>query len=351
VNESFSGFTPLASAIRYGLAAIKGLGQSTVNLIIEARKTGPFKSFFEFTERLAHGGLNKRVLEGLVGAGAFDSLQSDSRELHEWRGALFNSIDAALGRAQRAKRERLMGQNGLFGSGLEDVTVIEQPMTSGVPWTRSQLLLAEKAALGFYVTAHPLGGYLELLQASKAVKSVDLPGLSSGSRVHIGGIVSDLQPKTTKKGDRFALLRLEDEAGGTKCVLWPETYRKYSSLVKNELPVLISGRLELSEDNPPSIIVDQVQALDDMVKAKELVVLLVPHSPDSAELFDSLLHLINTHAGNCDVMLETSVGDDLVVRMKVSSTLRIERSARFETALRDLGCGLKVERMAYSGGV
>jgi DNA polymerase-3 subunit alpha len=351
VNESFSGFTPLASAIRYGLAAIKGLGQSTVNLIIEARKTGPFKSFFEFTERLAHGGLNKRVLEGLVGAGAFDSLQSDSRELHEWRGALFNSIDAALGRAQRAKRERLMGQNGLFGSGLEDVTVIEQPMTSGVPWTRSQLLLAEKAALGFYVTAHPLGGYLELLQASKAVKSVDLSGLSSGSRVHIGGIVSDLQPKTTKKGDRFALLRLEDEAGGTKCVLWPETYRKYASLVKNELPVLISGRLELSEDNPPSIIVDQVQALDDMVKAKELVVLLVPHSPDSAELFDSLLHLINTHAGNCDVMLETSVGDDLVVRMKVSSTLRIERSARFETALRDLGCGLKVERMAYSGGV
>ena len=268
----------------------------------------------------------------------------------EWRGALFNSIDSARAGATPSVK-RLMGQNGLFGSDLEDVTVIEQPMTSGVPWTRSQLLLAEKAALGFYVTAHPLGSYLELLQASKAVKSVDLLGLSSGSRVHIGGIVSDLQPKTTKKGDRFALLRLEDEAGGTKCVLWPETFRKYSSLVKNELPVLISGRLELSEDNPPSIIVDQVQALDDMIKAKELVVLLVPQSPDSAELFDSLLHLINTHSGNCDVMLETSVGDDLVVRMKVSSTLRIERSPRFETALRDLGCGLKVERMAYSGGV
>jgi DNA polymerase-3 subunit alpha len=275
VNESYSGFTPLAGAIRYGLAAIKGLGLSTVNLIIDARKTGPFKSFFEFTERLANGGLNKRVLEGLVGAGAFDSLQSDSRELQEWRGALFNAIDAALGRAQRAKREFLLGQNGLFGSSLEDETVIEQPLTIGVPWTRAQLLLAEKAALGFYVTAHPLGSYLELLQAAKATKSADLPSLSSGCRIHIGGIISDLQPKTTKKGDRFALLRLEDEAGGIKCVLWPETYRKYSALVKNELPVLISGRLELGEDNPPSIIVDQLQALDDMVKAKELVVLLV----------------------------------------------------------------------------
>ena len=352
VNESYSGFTPLAGAIRYGLAAIKGLGLSTVNSVIEARKAGPFKSFFEFTERMAHSGLNKRVLEGLVGAGAFDSLQTDTRELHEWRGALFSSIDGALARAQRAKRERMQGQTGLFGSGFEEAGFLEQPLTTGVSWTRSQLLLAEKAALGFYVTAHPLGSYLDLLQASKAVKSVELPNLSSGARIHTGGIISDLQPKTTKKGDRFALLRLEDEAGGTKCVLWPETYRKYAALVKNELPVLISGRLELSEDNPPSIIVDQVQSLDDLVKAKELIVLRVPQAPsDPAELFDSILHLINTNAGNCDVMLETAVDKDLVVRVKVSSTLRVERSEKFETAVRKIGCVLKVEKMGLSRGV
>jgi DNA polymerase-3 subunit alpha len=300
VNESYSGFTPLTGAIRYGLAAIKGLGLSTVNLIIEARKTGPFRSFFEFTERMAHGGLNKRVLEGLVGAGAFDSLQTDTRELHEWRGALFNSIDGALARAQRVKRERIQGQTGLFGSSFDGESFVEQPATTGEPWTRSQLLLAEKAALGFYVTAHPLGSYLEVLQTTKAVKSAELSSLSSGARIHIGGIINDLQPRTTKKGDRFALLRLEDEAGGTKCVLWPEIYRKYATLVKNELPVLVSGRLELSEDNPPSIIVDQVQSLDDLVKAKEMVILRVPQAPeDAAELFDSILHLINTNAGNC----------------------------------------------------
>jgi DNA polymerase-3 subunit alpha len=319
--------------------------------VIEARKTGPFKSFFEFTERLGHGGLNKRVLEGLIGAGAFDSLQSDTRELHEWRGALHNSIDAALARAQRAKRERMQGQNGLFGSISEDSDFVEQPLASGAVWTRSQLLLAEKAALGFYVTAHPLGNYTDLLQSSKAVKSLDLPGLSSGTRILIGGIVSDLQPKTTRKGDRFALLRLEDEAGGTKCVLWPETYRKYSALLKNELPVLVSGRLELSEDNPPSIIVDLVQSLDEMLKAKEMVVLRVPQAPDPAQLFDSILHVINTHAGNCEVMLETSVDKNLLVRVKVSSTLRVERSEKFETAVRKMGCVLKVERMALSNGV
>ena len=225
---------------------------------------------------------------------------------------------------------------------------MEQPLSSGVPWTRAQLLLAEKAALGFYVTAHPLGSYLDLLQASKAVKSLELPTISSGTRIHIGGIISDLQPRTTKKGDRFALLRLEDEAGGTKCVLWPETYRKYSGVLKNELPILISGRLELSEDNPPSIIVDQVQILDEMLRAKELIILRVPQAPDPAKLFDSILHVINTNAGSCEVMLETAVEKDLVVRVKVSSTLRVERSEKFESAVKEMGCVLKVERMAFS---
>jgi len=350
VNESYSGFTPLKGAIRYGLAAIKGLGLGTVGSIIEARSSGPFKSFFEFTERLSGGGLNKRVLEGLVGAGAFDSLQTDSRELHEWRGALFASIDAALARAQRAKRERQLGQNGLFGA-TEDFGFVEQPLTNGESWTRSQLLLAEKAALGFYVTAHPLGSYLEVLQATRAVKSVELPNLTSGARVQVGGIINDLQPRTTKKGDRFALMRLEDEAGGTKCVMWPETFRKYSSSVANELAVLVTGRLELGEDNPPSIIVDQVQHLDDLVKARELVVLRVPDAPaDPEELFDGILHLINTNSGNCEVVLETALESDLVVRVRVSSNLKVARSEQLETALRNMGCVIRVEKMAAANG-
>ncbi|MEP6742317.1 MAG: DNA polymerase III subunit alpha, partial [bacterium] len=352
VNESFSGFTPLSGAIRYGLAAIKGLGQSIVNSIIEARKAGPFKSFFDFAERMGQGSLNKRVMEGLVGGGAFDSLKPETRDLHDWRGALANSIDAALACAQRAKRERIQGQSGLFASVSDDPGVVEQLAPAATPWTRSQLLLAEKAALGFYVTSHPLANYAAALQAAKALKSAELPMLASGSRVTIGGIISDVQPRTTKKGDRFALLRLEDEAGGTKCVLWPETFRKFSVVVRNELPALVSGRLEISEDGPPSIIVDHVQSLDEIIKARELLVLRVSQPEDPAQVFDGILHLINTHPGTCDIALETSLADGLVVRIKVNSSLRLERSEKLETALKQMGCGLKVEKMAFaaSGG-
>jgi len=233
VNESFSGFTPLSGAIRYGLTAIKGIGQGAVNAITDARLTGPFRSFFDFGERVESGTLNKRVFESLVSAGAFDSLK-DSRATCEWRGALHTSIDLALSRAQRARREREMGQSGLFGSAPEDTDFANELPRNAKGWTQSEMLAAEKAALGFYITGHPLERYLEMLEKMNAAKSSDLVNLNSGSRVSSAGIIADLQLRTTKKGDKFALLRLEDEVGGTKCVLWPEVYRKHGQSLQSE---------------------------------------------------------------------------------------------------------------------
>ncbi len=343
VNESYSGFTPLSGAIRYGLAAIKGIGQSTVAAIIQARKAGPFRSFFDFAERVEQGALNKRALESLVTAGAFDSLNTQSRELHEWRAALHSCIDGAMARAQRAKRERLQGQNGLFAAAPEECQAPEQPPMAK-PWTRGELLAAEKTALGFYITSHPLGAYADLLQNLKAAKSIDLPSLTSGGRVSLGGIIADLQLKTTKKGDRFGLFRVADDTGETKCVLWPEGFRKYSVLLQNELPALITGRLELSEDNPPNIIVDQLQSLDELLKNRELIVVRMPVAEDAAGFFDSVLHLLNTYPGNCDVVLELVINGDTLVRAKTNSAIRVDRNARLNAALEEVGCAIRVEK-------
>src|SRR5678816_299994 len=135
VNESHSGFTPLSGAIRYGLTAIKGLGQSAVNAISEARESGgPFRSFFDFAERVESATLNKRVFESLVSAGAFDSLK-DARPVNEWRGALHGCIDAALSRAQRAKRERQQGQSGLFGAMPEEIDFAKEISPNLKGWT------------------------------------------------------------------------------------------------------------------------------------------------------------------------------------------------------------------------
>ncbi|HEV8430039.1 MAG TPA: DNA polymerase III subunit alpha [Pyrinomonadaceae bacterium] len=344
VNESNSGFTPLSGAIRYGLTAIKGLGQSIVKAICEARESGPFRSFFDFGERVESATLNKRVFEGLVSAGAFDSLK-DGRPVEAWRGGLFNSIDAALSRSQRAKREKLIGQNGLFGAMPEEIDYANELSPTAKAWTSSEMLAAEKAALGFYISGHPLERYLETLQRVKAVRSTELAELTSGIRITAGGIIGDLQIRTTKKGDKFALFRLEDEAGSTKCVLWPEGYRKHAALAQNELPAIVIGRLELSEDNPPTIIVDQIQSIDARAKDNEFLVLRTPQHDDFSTLCDSILTLINANPGDCEVTLEAVVEEGTVVRVKPNDALRVRRSTELEQALKDLGCGVSVERV------
>jgi DNA polymerase III subunit alpha len=341
VNESNSGFTPLSGAIRYGLTAIKGLGQSVVKAICDAREGGPFRSFFDFAERVET--LNKRVFESLVSAGAFDSLK-DGRSTSDWRGGLFNSIDAALSRAQRVRRERSIGQSGLFGGTPEEIDFANELSPTLKGWTSSEMLAAEKAALGFYITGHPLERYLEVLQNVKAIGSAELAELNTGVRVTSGGIINDLNLRTTKKGDKFALFRLEDEAGGTKCVLWPEVYRKHSALVQNELPAIVTGRLELSEDNPPTIVVDQLQTIEGAARSNEFLVLRAPHHDDFSTLCDSILTVLNANPGDCEVAVEALIDEGTVVRIKPNGALKVRRSSELEQSLKDLGCAVTFEK-------
>jgi DNA polymerase-3 subunit alpha len=152
--------------------------------------------------------------------------------------------------------------------------------------------------------------------------------------------------RTTKKGDKFALLRLEDEAGGTKCVLWPEVYRKHSALLQNDVPVVITGRLELSEDNPPTIIVDQVQSIDAAVRVNEFLVLRTPAADDFPTVCDSILDVLNAHPGDADVTLETVTDNGTIVRIKANNALRVKRSNELEEALKKLGCTVSIETTA-----
>src|SRR5438876_6947428 len=135
VNESEAGFTALTGAIRYGLAAIKGIGVASVNAITRARASGPFKSIFDFTERLDEGSVNKRVLEGLVYSGAFDSLKEGSQALPSWRARVFAGIDSALARSARSRRAKALGQDDLFGT-VSDLTPERvSPLPEAIAWT------------------------------------------------------------------------------------------------------------------------------------------------------------------------------------------------------------------------
>src|SRR6266550_3598722 len=161
VNESAIGFTPLKGAIRYGLAAIKGIGYASVNAILRARQLGRFESFVDFAERIEEGAINKRVLEGLVCSGAFDSLDGDSETLNQMRARLCGGIDIVIARSARARKAKALGQNDLFGADQGTNAVAPANLPPAEPWTLTEMLAAEKKALGFYITGHPLDAHYD----------------------------------------------------------------------------------------------------------------------------------------------------------------------------------------------
>lgn len=339
VNESGGGFTPLIGAIRYGLAAIKGIGQSSVDAIVEARENGQFQSFFDFTERVAQGSINKRVLESLVCAGAFDSMRDRDDSIHQWRARVHQAIDQSLARSSRAQRSKNSGQNDLFGISAYNVERFQDLLPEAVPWTHAALLTAEKNAVGFYITGHPLENYVEVLVELKACKTLDLNKYEGGSKVNVGGLISSLQVRSTKKGQRFALLRLEDEASGVKCVLWPEVFCKFEKILLNDAAILVSGKLDVTDDGGITIIAEEVASLDDVLQRKSrAVVLRIPSGGETSGLLTDLFALMDQHKGDCEVLLEFTIEGQVLVRARPHNALRVKGSLELESALLQRGC-------------
>ena len=337
VNESELGFTPLTGAIRYGLAAIKGIGFTSVNAIIKARNSGPFRSLSDFAERLEEGSINKRVLEGLVCSGAFDSLKDASETTPSWRARVFAGIDRALAQSARSRRAKALGQNDLFGSDGALTSERMPNLPEAIAWTSAEMLSAEKKALGFYITGHPLDAHAESILQLGAVSSGELVSLESGSRATIAGLITDLQLRTTKKGDPFVIFRLEDQLGSVKCVLWPEPFSRYSAAVQGQAPVLVSGRTEISDESSATIFVEKVVDLNGAVqrKAREMVIRL-PRVVDGV-LCDRIIGLLEQSKGECDVLVDLPIEGSLV-RVRAHHSMKVKGSSEIEAALRELGC-------------
>ncbi len=339
VNESGAGFTPLSKAIRYGLAALKGVGHQSVSAIIDARAGGPFSSLFDFTARVSQGALNKRVLESLVCAGAFDSLKPSDHTIHAWRAKLHQTIDSALASSARAKRHQSHGQNDLFGGGAENPGSVQGGLQEAAAWAHSRLLAAEKNAIGFYITGHPLENYTEILKGLCAPQTIDLSGLRGGGKTSLGGIVTDLQLRATKKGAKFALIRLEDQAGAVKCVLWPEVFSKFGKVLQNDLAVLVTGRLELADDGTATVVAEGVEPLDDLLQRKARAVLVrLPAGAHAGPLLDQLFGLLDGHRGDCEVLLELYLEGGVIVRTRPHHAIRVRGSMELEAALQSHGC-------------
>jgi DNA polymerase III alpha subunit/intein/homing endonuclease len=334
VNASFDNFTANANTIRFGLAAIKGIGQAAVSCIVDARNSGGgFKSIFDFTERVDAKAVNKRVLESLVKSGAFDSTAGTHH-----RAQLFAAIDSAIESGQRSQKSKASGQVSLFGAMIESMQVAEPPLPNAEQWSKQELLKGEKETLGFYISGHPLQGYEA---AMKDIANADVDSLLSnyhhGAQVCLGGIIIEMSVRTTKKGDRFALMQIEDQYGSVKIVVWPETYRKSTSVLQESAPVLVRGRLEIDDGGAASIIADEIQSLVNLrERAAKLMSMRFPIEAVKNDRLDRLYELLDNHRGDCEIIFEVELEGGHLARIQPNQFVKVRVTPELTNSITEL---------------
>jgi DNA polymerase-3 subunit alpha len=259
INESHKGFTVSGKKIRFGLAAVKNVGESAIESVIEIRQQGQFSSLFDFCQRVDLRKVNKRVLESLIQCGAFDSMGHS-------RAALMAAADEALDYGQKVQKERNDPQMSLFGGGIgSEVETINAPVIPEIAeWDEKHMLELEKEAIGFYITGHPLDEYRDLMEKYTNVDALSIAedGVADREVVRIGGIVRNIKAIMTKKGDPMAFVDIEDMHGSVEVTVFPELYSSAADVLVTDTPVFVQGQVQKNEKNV-KIIADSVVRIAD----------------------------------------------------------------------------------------
>ncbi|WP_413581484.1 DNA polymerase III subunit alpha [Bdellovibrio sp. HCB288] len=323
VNFSEYFFGAHGDEVYFGLGGIKGVGQNAVEAIVEARENMPdkkFNSLDEFFNAIDLRRVNKKVIECLIKAGAFDGFGAH-------RAQLIGGYQKFLDRAQGLQKDRELGQSSLFDLGPSTETIVKLEEVKS--WNRTATLAYEKEVLGFYLSDHPLKGFDTLSEIFTTCKVVDLPAQmpAQGSpeweamqaakkdwknrdaakkRVIVAGLITELRELITKKGTRMAFGKIEDLTGAVELVIFPDAFAKNGEMLKDERPMLIGGGLEV-EEGVAKIMVDSVSPLEDILKKTKRMVFRLDRIPHQD--YQSLSLLMKDNPGPTAVSLEIDIPD------------------------------------------
>jgi DNA polymerase-3 subunit alpha len=323
VNESALDFQSTGGKIRFGMLAIRNVGEAAIRSVLEFRRQhGRFRSLFHFCEEVDSRSLNKRVLESLAKSGALDSLG--------WkRSQIMAMIDAAIEYGQKARRDRESGQKGLFASLAPGKASLPEPAAPDIPeWPAEELLALEKETLGFYVSGHPLDRFVSELSRFSKKSIAEL--VSEGKTVDckVAGIVTDFRTRRTKKGELMALFMLEDLTGAVETVVFPSAYPKFEPYMAADFPLLVSGRFEAESEKGCKVVASEFQPLSGIAErsAKTLRIRarIADLSPESAL---SLHRLLEANRGDTGVDVELYDPSAFRVNIQSSDFVKVKSSA------------------------
>ncbi len=331
VNTSDLDFTVEGADVRFGLSAIKNVGEGAIESLLEARRRllRPFRSIFDLAGEIDLRLANKRVFEALAAAGALDAFNARRSQQHA-------AVDAALEWGQKRRTDRESGQGNLFGGGANPAAAGDAPaaLLPDLPdWDERTRLAQEKATLGFYVSGHPLQSVSDLLADFATHGTAALRDLPSGSEAAVGGIVTDFKKRKSKKGAWWGSFQLEDLEGQIEVLAFPKAFEQFQSLLENERAVLITGRVE-SDDGRLRLTADEVVALDDLREKKaDAVQVRLDASDIDDELIGKLRRAVEAHKGEVALYLEVVRPGDFRLVARVEPGLRVSPSRKLSADL------------------
>lgn len=306
VNQSSINFTVSQDSIRFGLAAIKNVGRSAIENILEVReKEGDFISFLDFCQRVDSRSVNKKVIENLIRVGAFSSLGLN-------RATLLTNMDRCLDWAHIKQKEKESGQVSLFS--LTENPEEEMPLLIREELVSSQILAMEKELMGLYVSGHPLHAVESQWRNKISATLGELGELKNGQKVIVGGIITNCKQSTTKRGEAMAFLTLEDLTGSGEIIVFPKTYLHYRDLIKSDNQVLIKGKLDRPEERENKIIAEEFYLLEE-----QSVHLKLPPTVNEITL-QELKKIIDSHPGSLPLFIHLGSKKMLAVNYKVDGS-------------------------------
>jgi DNA polymerase-3 subunit alpha len=328
VNTGFKEFTVDRGRIRFGLVAVKNVGESAIDAILEARAAGGrFSSLFDFCERVDLKRVNKRVVESLIKCGAYDSTGAR-------RSQLMAALDAAFDHGQRVQREKCDPQLALFGGGECPAPVPPPALPELAEWDDRQRLGFEKESLGFYLSGHPLTRYEELISKFATTDALAIKEAADGLQVRIGGLVRGTKTIKTRKGDLMGFATIEDRHGAVEVTVFSRLFAAASDLLAEDTAVLVQGQVQRDEQSV-KLVADTLIPLE---KAEESWTASVHLSLDldaiSREQLLQLREVLQRYPGSCKTYLhlhspertEAVVEAAAGVHLKAGAALRREVS-------------------------
>lgn len=291
INASMANFSVDHEAIRFGLAAVRNVGDAAIASIVEARQAdGRFKSLLDFCKRIDTSTINKRMLESLIKCGAFDSLGAK-------RSQLLAIMDAAMSEAQREKRDAMNGQLGLFGEDIGETYALKLPDIPEA--SMPERLNWEKENTGFYITGHPLDEFRASLKNLPTIEFIQHGGVKDKQVVRIGGMVTEAKRITTRKGDTMCFLTIEDYTERLEVTVFPRVFYVNTAVLVPDMPLIIQGRVDVDDDAGVKLLADKVWNLKEYKSEYYLKL----STTAASEVKQELKELIKKHAGDHTIYL------------------------------------------------